>query len=342
MLLPESFGMAMGLLFTNLCFWGFWPTLRELCGARMPSFALLNMTSQLLTSTILAASFGSSSIGNNDAAWSHFQRLMSGPDTRALAVVAGGFLLGHGDHLGSLAMQFIPAGVAYPLYAGISLVCGTCLNAIQVGLGSRPSLMILGLALVLVGLFFLALGHDIGNRHNKQRNRDTLIPTETPAISARRAMLICLLAGLCSGGWSPLSTYARASEDKNNPVNCAYITAFLFALGELCAYPSVAWLGTFLEKTRLSDSFRELTLKRVIFGLLCGCIINSGYVMYFLASTVILPTISFCITSCNPLLSLAIAFLRCQFKDAPKKQLLSLIFSVLCYSSAIAILAIAE
>jgi hypothetical protein len=39
-------------------------------------------------------------------------------DSRAWAVFLGGFLLGHGDHIGSLAMQFIPAGIAYPLYSG--------------------------------------------------------------------------------------------------------------------------------------------------------------------------------------------------------------------------------
>jgi hypothetical protein len=47
------------------------------------------------------------------------------------AVIGGGFLLGHGDHLGAFCMQHIPPGLAFPLYAGTALLLGSLLNLVQ-------------------------------------------------------------------------------------------------------------------------------------------------------------------------------------------------------------------
>merc|ERR1712232_167831 len=101
----------------------------------------------------------------------------------------------------------------------------------------------------------------------------------------------------------------------------------------------MGWLGARIGPASLSDSFKALTLKRIVFGCLCGFAVNSGYVMYFLASVPISPTIAFCMVSCNPLLSLALALLRCQFRSAPRKQLHLLACSAACYTAAIAVLA---
>lgn len=367
--MPESPGAAVVLLAVTMLFWANWPLLREFCAVPMPSFALLNMGSQLATSIFLAVTVGNSCLGNSASALDYLQRLLSAPDARSLAVFAGGFLLGHGDHLGSLAMQFIPPGVAYPLYAGVALVCGTCLNAAQVGLGSQPLLLAFGLLLILAGLVCLALGEEAGSRSNSQA-QDTIpqsvslqLPPSVPqeaalplhndsqrsapqtgskSISSRAAMLLCLLAGLASGGWSPLSTFGMADHSDANPISNAYVVACVFALGQICAYPSVAYLGVRIGDASLADAFRALTPRRLVFGCLCGFVVNSGYVMYFLASTLISPTIAFAMAACNPVLSLAIASLRCQFRDASRKRLILLGSSAFLYTVAIVALASAK
>jgi len=374
MFVPESSGIALALCVLNMLCWAFWPTLREKCVVPMPAFAFLNMTSQLLTSIVFAATLGSSGVGTDDAAWQFLARALSGHDARVFAVFAGGFLLGHSDHMGSLAMQVIPAGVAYPLYAGITTVFGTCFDAAQVGLGSNPVLVLLGLALVLVGLALLALGQDVGTRRRSQHGEDGILslqpsgnsasacdrnltsPEGSPRdalcessaaqhkqrISARCAMLICALAGLAGGGWSPLSTLGRAASMEENPVRCAYVSALVFAFGQLCAYPSVALLGKGLGGISLHDAFRTLTVRRALFGCLCGVSVNTGYVLYFVASSLISPTITFCLVSCNPLLALGISSLRGQFREAPRIQLLLFACCAVSYGTAIALLAVAK
>ena len=118
---------ALLLLVVVLCCWGLWPTLRGACGAPVASFAALNIASQAASAFTCRAIIGGPSASVADV----FTALFDG-HSRAWAVLLGGFMLAHGDHIGSLAMQFIPAGVAYPLYAGVSLLGGTLFNAIQV------------------------------------------------------------------------------------------------------------------------------------------------------------------------------------------------------------------
>jgi multidrug transporter EmrE-like cation transporter len=53
-----------------------------------------------------------------------------------------------------LAMAYIPAAIAYPLYAGLSLVLAQALNYAQEG-SRQPEALLLGLILVGMGLLFL-------------------------------------------------------------------------------------------------------------------------------------------------------------------------------------------
>lgn len=384
MLAATSTPIAMGMLVVNMLCWGSWPAVRELCGVPMPAFAFLNMLSQLITSLVFLGTIGSGhtaallGLGNDDSAMEHLQVLFAKPlvdSTGSLAIMAGGFLLGHGDHLGSLAMQFIPASIAYPLYGGIAVCFGTLLNAAQVGFGTRPEYTLLGMAGIAVGLVCLAVGQDVGTRHAQEtKAREVLVRAESeansnsdsgtyaleiqstgsseamktdgklgsssssleasPQLSSRAAMLLCIFAGLTAACSSPLTTFARkAAEDD------AYETAFLFALGHACAYPSVAWMGTRIGGVSISRSFKELTPKRCLFGCMCGVMICSGWIMFFLASVPIPPSIALALTACNPLIAIANGFLTGQFSSAPKKQLLLLACSSSCYFIAVMLLA---
>jgi len=271
------------------------------------------------------------------------------PNLQMLCVFAGGFLLSHGDHLGALAMQSIPAGIAYPIYGGVSLIGGTLLNVAQTGLGKHPILMLCGLVSCCLALLFLALAKDSGPSEPSSGKpplpNDEFLITEQEIqqqLSPRKAMIITFIAGCCSSLWSPLSTFARAPQPGiNEAIRVAYVTAFVFPLGACCAYPSVALIGSRLGGVGIKESCQMLTVKRLFFGCLCGAIVNSGYVLYFLSSLSVSPTIAFCLAACNPLLSLAIDSVSCRFRNGSKKQLASLLVSGILYTTAIALLALA-
>ena len=256
------------------------------------------------------------------------------------------------DHLSSIAMQYIPAGIAYPLYAGVSLVVAQCFNVLQLG-SADPLRLGLGLGLVLLGLTFLTLAQSAKEQpeaaggymrdatlsllkpspaltgslqHGPQSSSSTGTkagptaarmrePQRSKHIRPAPAMLMCVVAGLCGSGWSPLSTFARAGPAAAaDPVHSAFVCLVVFELGQLCAIPSVAGLGGLLTGTGWWRPLRELGWAQVLWGLLCGVGVASGYAAYFISSAKISPTVAFGIVCCNPLLALLIDILRCEFK----------------------------
>jgi len=367
----------------------------------------------------------------------------------------GGFMLGHADHLGAFAMGYIPAGVAYPMYAGVfrhipyeqptlqdaffyantpagvSLVCGSMLNYIQVAPGNTP-LWAGGLALIIVGVLLLAAINSVerpeekvndvvaegyvdasgyvNRRHSYADNadsqstsfmdtmtqsmvgssgagasvlRDSLtvglpkeeqmrlrakslpgalangledlhvyaeydvkLPgdesesAEAPEISSGTAMSICLIAGLCGCLWSPLSTFARAGDSKGAKIiSDPYVCLFLFSLGQLLAYPSVAYISGRLGRTGVLGPLRDLNTKTVLWGLLTGMSVSSGYIGYYLGSSVIPATACFGIANCNPLLALLLdVFVVRSFDGAPSLVKSLLAACVAAYFTAITLL----
>lgn len=351
---PGGSRIAIALLAVNLCCWGIWPRLRDLCAVPMPAFALLNISSQLLASLFWAALLGSSDVGNDVSAFAEISKAFAAPNLQMMCVLAGGFLLGHGDHLGALAMQSIPAGIAYPIYGGLALVGGTLLNVWQTGLGKHPTFLVSGLLSCCAALAFLALAKELGPSEASSGTsvrdctpgnslNDQFLAKEPQRLSSHKALAITFLAGCCSSLWSPLSTFARTPVPGiNEAIRVAYVTAFVFPLGQCCAYPSAALLGSRLGGVSIKESFQMLTFKRFFFGCLCGVVVNSGYVLYFLSSVPVSPTIAFCFAACNPLLCLVIDSLRCRFRNGGVKQWAALLTSGLLYSSAIALLALAS
>jgi hypothetical protein len=183
-----------------------------------------------------------------------------------------------------------------------------------------------------------------------------------PALSARRTVLLCLGAGLCSSGWSPLSTYSKAGCLQNwttslsergtaghkqgallLPESCLMLDPFLllcvFNVGQLCAWPSIAGMGCLLSGTTLSESFASASsVRAVCWGVVCGTTVATGYLLFFTASNSISPMVAFCFAACNPLLSIAVDCVRCKFNQISRVALMYLGGAVVLYSAAIAML----
>ena len=103
--------------------------------------------------------------------------------------------------------------------------------------------------------------------------------------------------------------------------------------------PSVAFIGGKLTRTRWWGPLCSLDVTKVLWGLLCGVGVASGYAAYFTSSAHISPTIAFGIVCCNPLLALVIDILRCEFRGSSTTLKVYLALSLVSYGAAIAMLA---
>ncbi|KAL1503373.1 hypothetical protein AB1Y20_011424 [Prymnesium parvum] len=362
MLVPQARWQAYLLLLAGpLICWSRWPLLRKICGLPVNAFVCLNVFAQLACSLLWglllapAASF-----------WHGISLVIAQFDHRVAAVVVGGFLLVHGDHLSSVAMQRLQASHAYLMYAGFTMGMGTLLNELIEPVGA-PLRLAGGVAFV-----FLAIGC-LGLRvaHAAEAPADTRTPKEGRCSStsvddaesgvqvvssaqmaqellperqehtarARVALGMCIVAGLCSMGWSPLSTlaakgaatnngtapygWAADSEDVHTSLANPFVAIFLFVGGELLGVPSVVYLGSRLDHTSLREAFRPAGRTHIAAGLAAGVAINLGYLGYFLAASLgpdVLPsTTVFAVAACNPIVSL-IAFEAWQLRATRSRR----------------------
>ena len=162
-----------GLALTLWCLvgWGLWPFLRTQCGASVPAFALLNITSQMAAAAVWGLTLGTLVEPDGGPSFPmELERLFrSGLDLRDGAVFLGGFCIGHGDHISALAMQHLPGGVVYPIYAGFIVIGGGLLNYVQVQ-PANPPLLFVGFVLILCAIGLLALAEQ-QHRHGEERDK---------------------------------------------------------------------------------------------------------------------------------------------------------------------------
>jgi multidrug transporter EmrE-like cation transporter len=338
----------------------------------VPAFAPLNIGSQWVTAAVMALTLGNLPSPAND----HFfnQELITviseTPIKKLFCVMAGGFCLGHGDHIGAVAMEHIPGAIAYPCYSGIALAGGSLMNYAQEG-SSNPGQLFGGLGLIGVGICLLAYVSVVRSAENsaaavqptmavartpenasasstKEDEKDTLVVKEGDApygtvetgegdgggikkLPQSTALFLCFIAGLCSASWSPLAAYGRLSD--------GYINQVFFCTGQLFAIPSVALIASYVNSVPMSDAFRELTVSRGLWGICCGIFVGSGFTCYFLATQVLNTNIVFGLAACNPLLSIVIEIIDGQFAGSSMRLKILLFLAVLVYGSAIYTLA---
>ena len=75
------------------------------------------------------------------------------------------------------------------------------------------------------------------------------------------------------------------------------------------------------------------------FACMGGFNIGGGYLVYFISSTIVAPTVAFAISVCNPLLTILVDMCRGEFGGYTRAAMLRVVMSVLLYISAILTLA---
>ena len=121
-------GLLLLCLGPLLC-WSRWPQLRGLCGLPVSAFVILNVTTQFLCVTCWGLVTGGAATFASDVSTA-MAGALAPEGAHVWALLFGGFMLGHSDQLGSVAMQRLPATTAYMLYAGTSMAVGTVLNEV--------------------------------------------------------------------------------------------------------------------------------------------------------------------------------------------------------------------
>lgn len=311
--------------------WGVWPFLRTKCGAHVPLFALLNMSAQVFGATLSGLTVGEQQHRPFTCDLSNL--LTIGPSIRDCAVFFGGFCLGHGDHISAVAMQHLPSGVVNTIYAGSIVAGGGMLNYLQVQ-PSSPPLLFMGFALVFCAITALALAehshHHSKRIHTREAESgqvyhaferggaaDATTPTVSMAfersaspsgearLSFRSALAVTLAGAACSCLWSPLATYGTL-QDAHNPQSNSFVCQLTFALGQLAALPSVAFISGSISGNDARTLYSQVSCRSVGWGLLCGLAISSGFVAFFMSSAHVSATVTFGIAHCSPLVSLLI------------------------------------
>jgi drug/metabolite transporter (DMT)-like permease len=237
--------------------------IRESCKSKTPTFIPLYILSQFATATLLCLSLGtakSSTTSNFDDA-SFFDGLITRYDnSKVVLLLVGGFLLANGDFLFACTYSHLPFAVAFPIYGAWGLVEGTVLNYMIEGEDTaKPMVLFLGVFSALVAILFMALsdyfsnavraGCDNGGEVNTPDASNTAngISDNVHSSDKERASLgeagggrvnpyigVCLLAGVFSGLWSPLSARARQGDGRvDNP----YVALLLFMTGQVLALP---------------------------------------------------------------------------------------------------------
>ena len=168
---PTQPSIGFILVFLSFFVWGAHPILRRLvkhCDGA--GFAFWQFVGEGFFMFFLLILFGSmvSNSGSNDewvtttSAFVDIGNSASYP--KVWSILIGGFLVGSGDFILPIIMQYIPASIAFPIVCGSCLFLGTLFNFFIVG-SNQPVLLFLGLFASFFGVLFLAKGqsYDINN-----------------------------------------------------------------------------------------------------------------------------------------------------------------------------------
>lgn len=377
MFLPSQ-TLAFGLIVIAMFFWGSWTFIRSFCAAETPVFCQLYFLAQILTAFFFCVTLGDAQNTDNSKFFNDVQfsteLLHAGSGGRIMAILIGGHLNAHADFLCAVACSKLPFGVAFPVYAGWGLAQGTILNFIVLGMPGKAGFLFGGVICAIAAIFQLAWSDSFDKKREIERddagsNAENPLQAHSaedwrrsdsqdaenavPATSARepppseiskpedtnRWIYLCVFAGMLNGLWSPLASLGTLGD---GAVKNPFVSLFLFQCGQFSAIPvflNYIGMGKLFAPHYLSKLI-NLAWKDVAFGLAAGVLAGAGFTMYFVASSVISPAISFSIGACCPIFTifLGVIFAK-QLSGASWGKCGLLLGSVICYIVAIVLIA---
>jgi glucose uptake protein len=322
---PETYAVALVLMFTSMLCWGSWANTIKICpGYRFQLFYWDYVLGLIVGALLLGATLGSfGSVGRSfliDV--SHADR------SSVLLAMAGGVVFNVANLLLVSAIEIAGLAVAFPVGIGLALIVGA-LSSYILSPNGNPWLLFGGIALVMAAIVFDAIAYRL--REVEHRSLTT------------RGVTISLLAGLLMGSFYPFVSKAMSGEDAPGP----YAVTLFFVLGVvLCAVPF-----NYLLMRKSLDGSAPVSMEGYwkaraswhLWGVAGGAVWCTGAVLNFIASRahIVGPAVSYSIGQGATMISAAWGvFVWREFSGASRQSRMFLIWMFiffLCGLTAIAL-----
>ncbi len=329
MFFPESYAVALALMFLTMLCWGSWANTLKLC----PGYRFQLFYWDYAIGLAVGAVFWGFTTGSHGAAGTPFladiAQAGAGP---ILFAVLGGVIFNIANLLLVAAIDVAGLAVAFPVGIGLALIVGA-VSSYFVNPNGNPLLLFGGVALVTVAIVFDA-------RAYRQREANAKAATT-------RGIVLSLVAGLLMGTFYPLvATALRGAPGV--PAVGPYAVSLFFALGVLLSTipANLLLMARPLDgkpPVKLSG-YWPAPLRWHLAGLLGGAIWATGAIANFVASGAHLvgPAVSYSIGQGATMVSACWGvFVWREFAGAPSSARRSLLFMFLFFALGLIAVALA-
>jgi glucose uptake protein len=217
MFFPQTYAVALALMFLTMLCWGSWANTLKLCpGYRFQLF----YWDYALGLACAAVVWGLTAGSHGPAGTPFLVDLAEAQSPSILLAVAGGVIFNIANLLLVAAIDVAGLAVAFPVGIGLALIVGA-VSSYLVRPAGNPLLLFGGVALVTIAIILDAAAYRQREGTRKMR-----------AATATRGLVLSLIAGLLMGTFYPLVA-ASLSGGRGVPPLGPYAVSLLFALGVL-------------------------------------------------------------------------------------------------------------
>jgi hypothetical protein len=351
-----------------------------------PVFVLLYVPCQFATITFLSLTMGMVK-GNNsmfdESTFLGDLLFRPGNGIHIALVLASGFFNANGDFLCASACSKLPGSVANLIYGGWGLIQGTLLTFLVEKYDGNLAFLFCGIFTAMLGVLSMSASDyfsvdpstvisrasiDYGSPHidvsfitiagdNRQPDLKTALLEETEINASasmnadRKYIYLCLLAGVMTGVFAPLSVLASEGD---GAVDNPYVLMFLFQCGQLSAIPFLMFYYSKFFTTgakhdthgkiwQYVEALLELPQPDFKYGCCAGVAVGLGFFLFFSAADVLPSTITFGISNCAPLVTISVdVFVFGHLDNATLWQTRFMIISTTLFASAIVQMVLAQ
>lgn len=281
MLLPTTYGAALGLLIISMLCWGSWANTQKLAGKWRFELFYYDFSIGLLLCAIVAAyTFGN-----------YLPKELTFQDNLLLAAkrqmgwaIGAGMVFNLANLLLVAAIAVAGMAVAFPIGIGLALIIGVIGNYILNPQGS-PILLFGGVLLVLVAVVVNAFAYSAYAEGKREQDlKSSPGARKRSSAGAARGILLSIVAGILMGVFYPMVEKGRQGQDGVAP----YGLALLFGAGVLAS--SIFYVPFFLTfpvegpSIEISQYFKGTKMQHLL-GLVGGILWMVGGLCNFAAAS---------------------------------------------------------
>ncbi len=326
MYLPQSYFIAVLLMFISMICWGSWANTTKMDkGWRFELFYWDYSVGVFLTSLLFAFSLGS--LGAIEP--SFLKGFSSFSQENAAKAFASGAVFNLANICLVAAISIAGMAVAFPVAVGISLVVGTTLSYFISQKGSFL-LLLLGIVLILIAIVLAAAAYKRKDLQEKKELR-----------TSKKGLILSVVSGILMSFFYPILADSIQGEGALTP----YVGIFFFAVGVLICTVVINYAlmrKPILGKPIFMSAYFQGSFKQHLIGLFGGFIWCVGFSFNVIASTNAGPAIAYALGQGATLVA-AIwgVFVWKEFYNV-KRVFLLLLLMFICYLLGLASIGLAK